>query len=275
MSYGLDSVLGRGEPLLEVRQNVIDELDADRQSHQTGSHPRRQLVLSRELGVSRRRRVDDQRAHVADVGHVAVQAQCLDEFLSSLHTTGDLEGDDGTSTTGGVLVRQRLPWAGGQRGVGHGLDLAVCFEPTVHLDRVLHVTLDSQRQGLDPLGDEKRVERRDGRSQVAQQLNPRLEDVGQVGAQRAAHPEVASVDQPVVARVRLIEARVPGRVPGVVEDAPSTMTPAMDVPCPPRYLVAEWTTTSAPHSSGRMRYGVATVLSTMRGTPTSLSLIHI
>ena len=47
------------------------------------------------------------------------------------------------------------------------------------------------------------------------------------------------------------------------------MTPAIDVPWPPRYLVAEWMTTSAPHSSGRMRYGVAIVLSTTSGTPTS------
>jgi hypothetical protein len=37
--------------------------------------------------------------------------------------------------------------------------------------------------------------------------------------------------------------------------------------CPPRYLVAEWTTTAAPCSIGRHRYGEATVLSTTRGTP--------
>ncbi len=47
------------------------------------------------------------------------------------------------------------------------------------------------------------------------------------------------------------------------------MTPAIAVPWPPRYLVAECTTTSAPHSSGRIRYGVATVLSTTSGTPIS------
>ena len=34
-------------------------------------------------------------------------------------------------------------------------------------------------------------------------------------------------------------------------------------------FVAEWTTTSAPYSNGRIRYGVAIVLSTMSGTPTS------
>ncbi len=48
---------------------------------------------------------------------------------------------------------------------------------------------------------------------------------------------------------------------------PSTMAPAMAVPWPPRNLVAECTTMSAPCSSGLSRYGVATVLSTIRGTP--------
>jgi hypothetical protein len=43
----------------------------------------------------------------------------------------------------------------------------------------------------------------------------------------------------------------------------------MDVPWPPMNLVAECTTTSAPHSSGRRRYGVATVLSTTSGMPLS------
>jgi hypothetical protein len=38
---------------------------------------------------------------------------------------------------------------------------------------------------------------------------------------------------------------------------------------PPRYLVVEWTTTSAPSSSGRCRYGEAKVLSTTRSAPWS------
>ena len=38
---------------------------------------------------------------------------------------------------------------------------------------------------------------------------------------------------------------------------------------PPRYLVVEWTTMSAPSSSGRCRYGVAKVLSTTTSAPTA------
>ncbi|MNZ30858.1 hypothetical protein D3C78_481440 [compost metagenome] len=43
--------------------------------------------------------------------------------------------------------------------------------------------------------------------------------------------------------------------------------PPMLVPWPPMYLVSECTTMSAPCSNGRQRIGVATVLSTISGTP--------
>ena len=43
-----------------------------------------------------------------------------------------------------------------------------------------------------------------------------------------------------------------------------TATPRIVSECPPRYLVAEWNTTSAPSSRGRWRAGEAKVLSTTR-----------
>src|SRR5262249_31916939 len=49
----------------------------------------------------------------------------------------------------------------------------------------------------------------------------------------------------------------------------STTAPAIVVPLPARNFVAEWTIRSAPTSSGRQRYGVAKVLSTTSGAPTS------
>jgi hypothetical protein len=63
----------------------------------------------------------------------------------------------------------------------------------------------------------------------------------------------------------------PGNLPLALKsnEPPSTMTPPIEVPWPPRNFVVECTTMSAPHSSGRIRYGVGTVLSTMSGTPLS------
>ena len=48
-----------------------------------------------------------------------------------------------------------------------------------------------------------------------------------------------------------------------------TTAPSSTSLWPERYLVTEWTTTSAPTSSGRWRRGVAKVLSTTEGTPRS------
>ena len=45
------------------------------------------------------------------------------------------------------------------------------------------------------------------------------------------------------------------------------MMPPIVVPWPPMNLVAEWITTSAPCWIGFSRIGVATVLSTISGTP--------
>ena len=43
--------------------------------------------------------------------------------------------------------------------------------------------------------------------------------------------------------------------------------PPMTSEWPPRYFVVEWTTMSAPSSSGSWRYGVANVLSTTTSAP--------
>ena len=48
---------------------------------------------------------------------------------------------------------------------------------------------------------------------------------------------------------------------------PSTIAPPVVVPWPPTNLVNECTTTSAPWAKGLSISGVATVLSTMSGTP--------
>ena len=52
----------------------------------------------------------------------------------------------------------------------------------------------------------------------------------------------------------------------------STTTPPIEVPCPQMNFVAECTTTSAPNSPGRQRYGVAKVLSTSSTAPCSWAI---
>ena len=76
------------------------------------------------------------------------------------------------------------------------------------------------------------------------------------------------IDQPVIGSVRLAEHREARRRVRFQGNLPlSTITPPSVVPCPPMNLVSECTTMSAPCSIGRSRIGVATVLSTISGTP--------
>ena len=84
--------LGGAEPGLEVGDDVLDALQADGQAHQARRDAGRQLLLGGQLRVRRRGRVDDQAADVADVGHVAVQLERLDELLAGLDAAVQLEG---------------------------------------------------------------------------------------------------------------------------------------------------------------------------------------
>ena len=56
----------------------------DRQSDQARLHAGAELLVAGQLAVRGRRRVDDERPHVADVGQVAVQLERLDEALPGL-----------------------------------------------------------------------------------------------------------------------------------------------------------------------------------------------
>ena len=50
--------------------------------------------------------------------------------------------------------------------------------------------------------------------------------------------------------------------------------PPIVVPWPPRYLVTEWMTMSAPCSNGRQRYGEASVLSMTSGMPAPCAIVR-
>ena len=164
-----------------------------------------------------------------------------------------------------------MPRAGRQAGVGHRLDLVAAPRATRRPRSALATCRSIRRLSVSrPCDEQEGVERRGGRTEVAQQLHPGLEDEGQVGAERRADAEVAGEDQAVVARVGLVEAGEPLRVLRRSRSCRRRRSRRRStVPWPPRYLVAECTTMSAPHSNGRIRYGVATVLSTISGTPTS------
>ena len=68
-----------------------------------------ELLLGGELRVRGRRRVDDQRAHVADVGDVAVQRQRVDERLAGLDAARELERQHRAGALGRQLLGPLVP----------------------------------------------------------------------------------------------------------------------------------------------------------------------
>ena len=110
--------------------------------------------------------------------------------------------------------------------------------------RVLVVALHPQRQRLDALQEQERVERRERRAGVAQQHGARASDVRR-------RPEGVGPDDAVVGRVGLREA---GEAVGLCVQSKlplSTIAPPSEVPWPPMYFVSECTAMSAPSSKTR------------------------
>ena len=134
----------------------------DREPDQPGGDARGQLLLAGELRVGRRRRMDHEAAHVADVRDVAVQLEGLDERPAGLDPALDLEGEHGTGAQRGVLAAQLVPGAAGQPGVVDRLDLVAALQPLGDRLGVGDVALDAQAQRLEALGDQEGVERGDG-----------------------------------------------------------------------------------------------------------------
>ena len=104
------------------------------------------------------------------------------------------------------------------------------------------MALDSERQRFHALQEQEGVEGRECRAQVAQELDPKLDDEG-------GRAERLGVDQAVVRRVGRGELGKAGpRATALAQSnlPASTTTPPMAVPCPPIHLVAECTMMSAP-----------------------------
>jgi hypothetical protein len=252
-----------------ARMSSIDSRP-DRQADEAGVHTptwpgrrRSRLLVDRlgELAVGGGSRVDDQAAHVADVGDVAVQlagprrtsARPRDRRRS--RTPAPSRSPCRRSTSWPARARASLQ----QAGVLHRLDLGV-------------------PRGTRPPCRAFSLWRSMRRLRVSRPCRNRNELNGEMAAPRSRSsctralmmyepcPQGRPVREAVVAGVGLGEA---GNL-SLAEKSnvpPSTITPPIDVPWPPMNLVAECTTMSAPHSRAGSATGEATVLSTISGTP--------
>src|SRR6185312_5541124 len=100
-----------GETGAEIGLDVVDVLESDREAHEPGRDTGSELLLRGQLRVRGRGRVDDEAAHVADVGDVAEQAHVVDEGAARIHTALEVERQNRADAARGILVRRAIPGA--------------------------------------------------------------------------------------------------------------------------------------------------------------------
>ena len=156
------------ERLLEVRDDIVDVLHADGEADGRGRNVLLRKLRGAELGVRGRAGMDDQ---ALDVGHVGQQREDLepvDEAPGILLRSLDLKREDGSGPVGEIALIERVVGMVGKCGMVDFRHLGMLGKVFDDLERILRVALDAQRQRLDSLQEDPRVERADGRSGVAQ-----------------------------------------------------------------------------------------------------------
>ena len=84
---------GGCQRLIQIGDDVVDVLDADRQAHVAGRHAAGELIGRAQLRVRGAGRMDGQGARIADVGHVVEELERIDEARARLAPLLELEAD--------------------------------------------------------------------------------------------------------------------------------------------------------------------------------------
>ena len=90
----LRDVPRRGEPALDVRDDVVDVLQADRKPHIALGHAGRELLCWAELRMRRGRGMNGEASRIADIGDVVEQLQRVDEAPPGFLARRQLEADE-------------------------------------------------------------------------------------------------------------------------------------------------------------------------------------
>ncbi|OEI69485.1 hypothetical protein Cus16_0091 [Curtobacterium sp. ER1/6] len=209
----------RGEAALQVAEQVGDVLDADRQTDQPVADPEVRPLGRGAPGVRRGRRVEHERADVAEVGHPAEQLDRVDERASRGLAAGEREREDGAGPAGQVALCEVVVRTGGETRVVDARHLRLLLQEGRDGQRVRAVAFDAQRQGLDALAEQERVERRRRRA------DPGGDDVAGVDHEG---PAAVPLDVALTAEgpVRCREVREALKVAGPVEPAAVDDEPA-------------------------------------------------
>ena len=241
------------EPLLEVGDDVIDVLGADGEADGALVDVLVIQFFFGQLRVGRGGRVDDQALDVRDVREQREDGEVVDElpglFLSAL----DVEGEDGGTALREVLLIEIVLGMVREGGMVDLLDQRVARKVLDDLLRVLRVPLQAERQGLDALKEQERVEGRDGGAGVPQENGTDVRD------ERCGTDGIREGD-PVIAGVRVGDLRVFAR------GLPVELAGLDDDTAEGRAVAAEELGGGVDDDVGTgMRYGVPKVLSMTSG----------
>src|SRR5271155_466499 len=169
--------LGRSsQGLVEVVLDVLIVLYADGEADVVLGHPGRLLLLRGKLLVRRGGRMDHEALRVADVREVREELHRVDELLPRRCSALDPKADYPAVLALQVLLRQLVAGVVFEPRVVHPAHRGVGLQELCDLERVLRVPLLPQGERLDSLEQEERVERAHARPQVAEELDPGLDD---------------------------------------------------------------------------------------------------
>ena len=161
-SKSLYKLLDCVQRLIEISDDVIDMLGADRQADRVAADAYIGKLRIGELAVGRGGRVDYKALDIGDIGQQRKDLQMIDELEGLLLATLDVEGEDRRAAVGEVLLIQGVVGVIRQRGMVDLLDLGMVGQERDDLLGVLDVALDAQAQSLGALQQQECVERRNG-----------------------------------------------------------------------------------------------------------------
>ena len=170
--------------------------------------------------------MDDQALNVSNVCQQREDLQLVDKLECCFLAALDIKGEDRCAAVREVLLVQSMIRVVRQRRMVHMLNLRVIGQELNDLLGVLNVTLDTQRQSLSALQQQKCVERRNGSTSITQQ------DSADVGYESSRTNCICKRDA-VITRVRLSDRCIlagclPVELAGINNDAAEGRAVAAD-----------------------------------------------
>ena len=157
-------------------------------------------LLRTQLTVRGGSRVAGQRLGVTDVDQAQDHLQGIDEPGTGLFAALDAEAQDAGGLAARDLLAHHVIRAVGQTRVADPLHLRMLLQMFGHALRILAMPLHAQSQRFEALHDQEGIQRRDGRTHVAQRHDAAAADIGR-------RSECLGVDHAVIGRIGLVEHR--------------------------------------------------------------------